>query len=82
MRTQASEKRRKKAERQMVQIEQIFFRPSEAALALGCSRTRIYELVHAGLLPHVRLGGTSIRIPKAAIQKLVDDAMKARNSGK
>jgi excisionase family DNA binding protein len=65
----------------MDQIEQIFFRPNEAARALGCSRTRIYELVHAGDLPYVRLGGTSIRIPKAAIQKLVDDAMKARDGG-
>jgi excisionase family DNA binding protein len=62
----------------MVQIEQIFLRPGEAARALGCSRTRVYELVHAGTLPHVRLGGTSIRIPKAAIQKLVDDAMNSR----
>ncbi len=60
----------------MQQVEQVLLRPSEAAKALGCSRTRVYELVHAGDLPHVRLGGTSIRIPKLAIQRLIDQAMK------
>ena len=59
-----------------MQQEQILLRPIEAAKALGCSRTRVYELVHAGDLPHVRLGGTSLRIPRAAIEKLVQDAMK------
>jgi excisionase family DNA binding protein len=57
------------------QIAQLFLRPVEAAKALGCSRTRIYELVHAGELPHVLLGGTSIRIPKAALDALVAQAM-------
>jgi excisionase family DNA binding protein len=60
----------------MQQVEQVLLRPSEAAKALGCSRTRIYELIHAGDLPHVRLGGTSIRIPRVAIQRLVDHAMQ------
>ena len=64
----------------MQQVEQVLLRPTEAARALGCSRTRVYELVHAGDLPHVRLGGTSIRIPKVAIQRLIDEAM-TRNSG-
>jgi excisionase family DNA binding protein len=41
----------------------------------GCSRTRIYELIHAGELPHVLLGGTSIRIPRAAIDEMVAEAM-------
>jgi excisionase family DNA binding protein len=57
------------------QERQIFLRPIEAAQALGCSRTRIYELVHSGELPHVLLGGTSIRIPRAAIDEMVAQAM-------
>jgi excisionase family DNA binding protein len=59
------------------QIEQVLYRMSEAAKVLGISRTRIYELVASGDLPHVRLGGTSIRIPRAAIDRLIEDAMKA-----
>jgi len=65
----------------MQQVEQVLLRPSEAAKALGCSRTRVYEMVHTGDLPHVRLGGTSIRIPKLAIQRLIDDAMKLGEGG-
>jgi excisionase family DNA binding protein len=65
----------------MQQVEQALYRPIEAAKALGCSRTRIYELVHAGDLPHLRLGGTSIRIPKVAIQRLIDEAMRADIGG-
>jgi excisionase family DNA binding protein len=64
---------------QMQQVEQVLLRPIEAAKALGCSRTRVYELVQTGDLPHVRLGGTSIRIPRAAIQRLVDDALATGN---
>jgi excisionase family DNA binding protein len=55
--------------------EQVLLRPIEAAKMLGCSRTRIYELCHSGDLPHVRLGGSSIRIPREAINSLVAEAM-------
>src|SRR5262249_52081698 len=54
---------------------QIFLRPIEAAAALGCSRTRVYELVRTGELPHILLGGTSIRIPRQAITEMVAQAM-------
>ena len=54
---------------------QVLLRTAEAARALGISRTRVYELVRAGSLPHVLLGGTSIRIPVAAIDELVAEAM-------
>jgi excisionase family DNA binding protein len=54
---------------------QVLLRTSEAAHALGISRTRVYELVRAGALAHVLLGGTSIRIPRAAIDELVAEAM-------
>jgi len=59
----------------MQQVEQLLLRPAEAARALGCSRTRVYELINTGDLPHVRLGGTSIRIPRVAIDRLINAAM-------
>ncbi len=61
----------------MQQIEQILYRPIEAARALGVSRTRIYELVQTGDLPHIRLGGKAIRIPRLALERLVEEAMKS-----
>ena len=38
---------------------------NEVAQDLGVSSNRVYQLVHAGILPHVRLGH-SIRFPRQA----------------
>jgi len=59
----------------MNRIEQKLLRPLEAAKVLGCSRATVYSLVSSGDLPSVRLGGTTIRIPAAAIEKLINNAM-------
>jgi excisionase family DNA binding protein len=66
----------------MKTVEQMLLRTGEAAKALGCSRSRVYELVASGDLPHIRLGGQAIRIPVAAITKLVDDAMESQGAEK
>ena len=59
----------------------VFVRPAEAAKLLSISRSRIYELLNAGALPAVRLGGTAWRIPRAAIEKLAEDAMNTARGG-
>lgn len=46
-----------------------FMRPAEVARAIGCSKSKVYELVRAGELP-ARKFGMSIRIPRAAIEKM------------
>lgn len=61
----------------MVETEKFLLRVNAAAAALSCSKSKVYEMVAAGELPVVRLGGTSIRIPRAAIEKLVRDAMSS-----
>jgi excisionase family DNA binding protein len=58
-------------------MEPILLRPTEAAKLLSISRSRVYELLNLGALPAVKLGGTSWRIPRAAIEQLVQEAMKA-----
>lgn len=58
-------------------MEPLFLRPVEAARLLSVSRTRIYELLNTGSLPAVRLEGRTWRIPRAAIEKLAADAMRA-----
>jgi excisionase family DNA binding protein len=55
-------------------------RVGATAAALSCSRSKVYEMVATGELPAVRLG-SSIRIPYAAIEKLVQDAMGSAASG-
>ena len=56
--------------------EQLLLRPAEAARALGCSTRDVYDLVYSGALPHLRLGGTSLRIPKVAITRMIDAALQ------
>jgi excisionase family DNA binding protein len=46
----------------VVPLEPIVLRVSEAALLLEISRSKAYELVAAGQIPSVRLGG-SVRVP-------------------
>jgi excisionase family DNA binding protein len=61
-------------------MESLFVRPVEAAKLLSISRSRVYELLNAGSLPATRLEGRTWRIPKAAIEKMVTDAMSGTDS--
>lgn len=45
--------------------------PAEAAAALGVGRTKLYELMGAGLIESVRIGG-SRRVPVAAVDRFVE----------
>lgn len=40
-------------------------RPSDIASGLGVTTGRVYQLLKAGVIPSVRMGG-SVRIPRAA----------------
>lgn len=47
------------------------FRVSEAASALSISRAKAYELIAAGRLPSVRVGGC-IRVPVSALRAWIE----------
>ena len=53
--------------------EKLLVRPVEAAAMLSVSRSSIYELIAAGVVPSVRIG-RMIRVPVAAIRKLAEQA--------
>lgn len=40
-----------------------FIRVSEVAAALGVTRQRVYELIHEGRIPAVRISRKSLRVP-------------------
>lgn len=62
--------------------EKILLRPVEAAELIGVSRSKIYELLAAGLLPGVRLGGGRlVRVPMAALRALAETASNATAGG-
>jgi len=52
--------------------EKLLLRVSEAAEALGISRSHCYELIQNGKLPVIRLGA-SVRIPRAWLTRFVEE---------
>lgn len=53
-------------------MDRLLLKADEAAVALGFSRSKVYELLAAGELPSVRVGG-SVRVPAEALRRWVDD---------
>jgi len=51
-------------------VPALLVRPEDAALALGIGRTKVYELMRAGSLRSVKIGGLR-RIPASALAEFV-----------
>jgi len=52
--------------------DRLLLKVSEAAEALGISRSHCYELIQAGRLPAIHLG-TSLRVPKAWLARFIEE---------
>lgn len=57
----------------METMDRLLLKPQEAARLLGVSLSRVYQLIGSGAVPHVRLGGTTLRIPLEALRKMISD---------
>ncbi len=53
-------------------MEKLLLRPTEAAEVLGLGRSKVYELLAAGTLPAIRVGG-SVRVPAKALRRWVSE---------
>jgi len=53
-------------------MEKLLLRPTEAAEVLGLGRSKVYELLAAGTLPAIRVGGP-IRVPAEALRRWVSE---------
>jgi excisionase family DNA binding protein len=51
--------------------ERLLLRMGDAAAMLSISRAKCYELVNRGVIPVVRLDGSSMRVPVAALRSLI-----------
>ena len=58
--------------------ERLMLRPSEAADAMGVSRSKAYELIANGEIPSVRLGGC-IRVPVEALKEWIARSVTRRD---
>lgn len=54
-------------EHHSIPIERLVLRPDEVAIALGISRSKVYELLGSGELPCLRIG-KSIRVSTLALR--------------
>jgi excisionase family DNA binding protein len=51
-------------------FERMLLRPSEVAVAIGVGRSKIYDLIHSGEIPSIRIGG-SIRVPADQLREVI-----------
>ena len=56
--------------------EKLALRPTEAAEAIGVSRSRAYALIAKGELPSVRIGN-SVRVPVDALRRWIESRTSA-----
>jgi excisionase family DNA binding protein len=57
----------------------VMLRPEEVAKVLRIGRTRTFELLGSGDLPVVRIGRV-VRVPKAALDRWIDEHTAVRES--
>jgi excisionase family DNA binding protein len=52
-------------------MDALLVRPTEAARLLSVGRSQIYLLIAQGLVPAIRLGRRSVRVPVAELQRWI-----------
>jgi excisionase family DNA binding protein len=57
--------------------DRMLYRPTEAADAIGVSRARAYELIAAGVIPSIRIGG-SIRVPVESLREWINSQLQTQ----
>jgi excisionase family DNA binding protein len=60
--------------------ERLAYRVPEAGEAIGFSRAKMYELIAAGIVPSIRIGG-SIRVPADALRNWIAQQLAEREGG-
>ena len=61
----------------MKEINRLTFRPTEAAEALGYSRSKTYEMIASGEIPSIELGGCR-RVPVDILRQLIAKKLAER----
>jgi excisionase family DNA binding protein len=60
--------------------ERIFYRVSEVADLIGCSKSKAYELVASGAIASTRIG-TLLRVPRSALEVFSNTASEKPAEG-
>ena len=59
----------------------LLLRPAEAGEAIGIGRSKIYELLAAGVIPSVRIG-KAVRVPVSSLERFVAEQLRISGAGK
>ena len=62
-------------------MEKLLLKPVEVGHLTGLGKSKVYELISAGVIPSVRIGGKSIRVPADRLRKWIEE-LQATNSAK
>ena len=57
--------------------DRLLLRPTEVANSLGIGRSKAYELIAAGTIPSIRIGG-SVRVPVDVLRAWIARQLEAR----
>ncbi|HVR88335.1 MAG TPA: helix-turn-helix domain-containing protein [Candidatus Limnocylindria bacterium] len=60
--------------------DRLLLRVGEAADALGVSRSSLYALIQAGVVPAIRLGA-SLRVPRVQLEQLINERAATAANG-
>ena len=63
-------------------MEQILLKVPEVASMLQIGRGRAYELVAQGVIPSVKLGNKSVRVPTEALKRWIQERESGQSSPK
>lgn len=58
--------------------DRLLLRPAEAGEAIGVSRSKAYELIAAGTIPSVKVGGC-VRVPVDALKTWITRQVKEQS---
>jgi excisionase family DNA binding protein len=59
--------------------DKLMVKPADAGEILSVGRSKVYELIAAGKLPSVRVGG-SVRVPVAALKEWLDRKLNGQSA--
>jgi len=61
------------------EIEPLVYSVPDAARALGCSKSLVYDLVKTDRLPHVHLSAKRVVIPRVALERYLLEQTEGSN---
>lgn len=60
-------------------MDKLLLKPAEVCQLTGMGKSKVYELLAAGVIPSVRIGG-SVRVPAERLRKWIEDLLEQKTA--